>query len=59
MLYWAESRSDGAQYGIIFSQRRQYNVVLPSQNRNSFCIAIQLFLFLKKKRANVRNFGLI
>ena len=44
----------------IFSfQRCRYNVVLPSQNRNSFCIAIQLFLLLKK-RANVpNNFGLI
>ena len=33
--YWAESHSDGAQYDeYIFSQRRQYNAVLPSQNRN-------------------------
>ena len=33
--YWAESRSDSAQYGIYFHPTsRQYNVVLPSQNRN-------------------------
>ena len=37
---------------------RQYTVVLPSQNHNSFCIAIQLFSFLKQTR-NVPNFWLI
>ena len=37
--YWAPSLRDSAQYGIYFlPTSRQYNVVLPSQNRNSFLL---------------------
>ena len=35
MPYWAPSLRDSAQYGIyILPTSRQYNVILPSQNRN-------------------------
>ena len=41
--YWAPSLRDSTQYGIYFLPTScQYNVVLPSQNRNLFLVLLKL-----------------